>query len=236
MNERQVGADVRGWCFWGVGSSFWVALIVCFMGRGCGKAYGQEDLDPPVVQGVSLAGPISTARSDAWVPFTVEATDNLSGVNAVYVYLISPLGDITRKKGAGRRDIVAGDNKSGMWQGWVRIPQYSQIGDWSLMRVEAKDYVGNISAYDAGDIQANGWGATISNTNSPKFKQRDFPQDDYGTNRPPGSPTRLVANGATGNRAESAGVAVSAPFNPALVFTFLAACVVCAFTGRRLRR
>ncbi len=121
--------------------------------------YAGPDTTPPVLKGFSLStDTVDTSAAPASVDFTVEATDDLSGLAAASpsfrLPAAGPQGN-TWALGAGSR-LAAGTIFDGTWGGQVDLPEDARRGVYAVEGLELRDRAGNSVTYERSELEAMG--------------------------------------------------------------------------------
>jgi hypothetical protein len=123
---------------------------------------GGIDTKPPELKSISVVGSVNATKAGQYVEVKLSATDNLSGVYAVVIELISPQGNqtivqslyttapTTRYKVSELMGIPRYGNSSGEFN------IDSQPGTWSVYAVYIADLAGNEAVYDQAQLAALG--------------------------------------------------------------------------------
>ncbi len=135
----------------------------------------QPDTTPPQLTSFSFTpSAVNTSAADQIITFNLGLTDDLSGVNfgcgfyCYYtVYLTSPSG----KQWQGLVNYyvtqVSGTPLSGVWQGQITMPRYSEPGNWQVNFMTLEDNANNFSYLYTSNLQAMGFPTTIAVTSNP---------------------------------------------------------------------
>jgi uncharacterized repeat protein (TIGR01451 family) len=144
---------------------------------------GVQDVEPPRVESFDFEPKtINTSESSQVVTFTINLTDDLSGVgeDSLYVQFRSPSGEqVVEVLTHPSESLVGGNGTKGVYQFTVTLPQYSEGGTWTLERVWIDDGVGNTVDLDLGDMASQGFPTeivveSISDTTPPDVESFDF--------------------------------------------------------------
>ncbi len=99
------------------------------------------------------------------VTATLQVTDDLSGVNYMYVYFQSPSGQY-QDQYLSSFDRIAGTQFDGAYQADVEIPQFSEAGTWQAY-VYVYDAVGNYSYISTSALADGGFATDLTVTSTP---------------------------------------------------------------------
>jgi hypothetical protein len=111
------------------------------------KVYATEDVNPPVLHDIWVTP--SVINDGEKVTFYANVTDDLSGVEVVDGLVESP---------SGKNKLFIGEynSSSGLWEGNVTIPQYTENGTWILRSLRCSDLKHNQREYYYGvDFDTN---------------------------------------------------------------------------------
>ena len=120
-----------------------------------------EDLHPPTLQSLHFPNPVAdTSYGPALIPYTVEFSDAVSGVDSIQIDLTPPSGGkaITSFKKADQH-LSEGTVNSGKRQAMFEVPRFIEEGDW---KVSARlwDKAGHLIRYGHGTSQPLPSGST----------------------------------------------------------------------------
>ena len=108
-----------------------------------------EDTTPPRLQSVSIP---SRARQGETIEVAVKATDDLSGISAVYIY-------VQRANGTPYSGTINPAQYNEQRKCYIEhfdVNQYDKLGSWKVTRVTIVDVVGNSANYvSPNDFQAD---------------------------------------------------------------------------------
>jgi hypothetical protein len=119
--------------------------------------YSGPDTTAPVLKGFSISpDAVDTSGGPVSVDYTVEATDDLSGVDVAWPVFrlasVEPLGNTwTFSRGAS---LSSGTIFDGNWEGHVPLPAHAREGVYPVEEVELRDRAGNHVSYDRGELEA----------------------------------------------------------------------------------
>lgn len=144
------------------------ALIAVLLSMLCSPAAAQNvsDATAPAVSGGNFsASAVDTTNGAQSITVTLDATDDLSGVNYLYVYLRTTA---TSQPGSTTNvycyvgHLESGTRTDGTFSGTCTFPQYTQSGTWFAYQVYAYDMVGNNRYYYDGGNPLTFISGTIS--------------------------------------------------------------------------
>jgi hypothetical protein len=118
-----------------------------------------SDSTAPQVSNISFSNTsVDTTSGAQSVTMSVDATDDLSGVNYAYVYLettsTSQPYNYYSSTSCYVYNLQSGSRTSGTFTGTCSFPQYSQSGTWFVYEVVIYDMVGNYRVYYTSDLQS----------------------------------------------------------------------------------
>jgi hypothetical protein len=121
--------------------------------------YSGPDTTPPVLKGFSIApDSVDTSGGPATIDYTVEASDDLSGVEiavpAFRTVPAEPLGNTwIFSYGA---QLVSGTIFDGGWEGHVPLPAHARQGVYPVERLDLRDRAGNEVSYERSELETMG--------------------------------------------------------------------------------
>ncbi|MCD6204945.1 MAG: hypothetical protein J7L22_04725, partial [Candidatus Marinimicrobia bacterium] len=123
--------------------------------------FAQEDVTPPTLTGFSFTpDAVDVTSGPATVTFTVNATDDISGLSSVTIYLESPSYLYCSS--------CSGNFESGIlegtYTGTLTIRQYSEAGEWKVNYILLNDIVGNHYVYYTSELETMGFPTTLNVT------------------------------------------------------------------------
>ena len=123
--------------------------------------FAQEDVTPPTLTGFSFTpDAVDVTSEPATVTFTVNATDDISGLKNCRIYFVSPIGV--------QGEMRDGNFKRGVLDGTVTITitieQYAEAGDWKVDYIRLKDIVHNSHIYWTGELETMGFPTILTVT------------------------------------------------------------------------
>ena len=128
-----------------------LAAVTLVLPAIAGAQPNVSDETAPVVTQISFATPaVDTTSGSQNVTVTVTATDDLSGVNYMYVYLqtlANSQPDNNRSTSCFVSSLASGTRTNGTFTGTCSFQQYSQSGTWYVYYVDTNDMVGNNRQY-----------------------------------------------------------------------------------------
>ncbi|RKY55819.1 MAG: hypothetical protein DRP96_11990 [Candidatus Neomarinimicrobiota bacterium] len=121
--------------------------------------FAQEDVTPPTLTGFSFTpDAVDVTSGPATVTFTVNATDDISGLSSVTIYLESPSYLYCSS--------CSGNFESGIlegtYTGTLTIRQYSEAGEWKVNYILLNDIVGNNYRYYTSELETMGFPTTLN--------------------------------------------------------------------------
>ena len=123
---------------------------------------GSSDVAAPVLTGFSVSAvSMDTNSGPVTIDATLQVTDDLSGVQQVYVQLFSPAVEGTPV--TGYATLTSGTTLDGTWQASVTLPQYAAGGQWAL-RVGLTDLAGNTRTITSSALAADGFPSVVQDT------------------------------------------------------------------------
>jgi len=137
-----------------LGLAFKLSLLAILLSRYPARAQ-VSDTTPPKLAGLSLSPmTVDVSVSPQPIAISVDATDDLAGVSSVEITVTSSSG---KQNQFALLSLMAGDNLSGIWQGALSIPQFSEAGPWQVKSVAVRDAVGNTTLSDNSTLRATGF-------------------------------------------------------------------------------
>ncbi len=128
----------------------------------CGTGNVTEDTTPPVLESVAFTpDAVDVTAGSETITFTIDYSDEISGVFRVYLSVVSPSG------GQGENKYFwpeAGDTQITYD---MEIAQFSESGDWVINNLTLLDNVGNSDSYHANNMYGNwnsAWPTTFNVT------------------------------------------------------------------------
>jgi len=103
-----------------------------------------SDTKPPSLEGFSFAPTaVDVSAGQQLVAVSAHVTDDLSGTASVIAFFRSPTGVQQLQIGLGR---ASGNGLDGIYTGNLVVPQFSEIGTWTVLSVQVVDATGNFSS------------------------------------------------------------------------------------------
>lgn len=138
-----------------------LSLALVLVARG--PVFAQDsDTTPPALTSMTLVTPsIDVTLGPQVVTFHLSATDDLSGIQSVGVYLTSPTS-AQSAQGYGYWWSPTGPVLDGALDVAVTIPRYAQAGVWTVNSVTLWDSAGNHSTYPGSVLAAAGYPTTVT--------------------------------------------------------------------------
>ncbi len=124
---------------------------------------GAGDAAAPQLAGLDVSpAQIDTSQSAKDVTFTVQATDNLSGVDpaASEVEVFSPAG---APRGSSSLELVAGSPTDGSYEATITVPRLAVQGDWTVALTLADD-AGNSHHFSSAALVSGGFPGSFEQT------------------------------------------------------------------------
>jgi len=152
--------------------TFLAGVVVTLLALPASVATAQNvsDSTGPQVSAVTFStSAVDTTAGSQNVTATVSATDDLSGVNYIYLYLqttSSSQPNNARSTSCYVGNLQSGTRTNGVFTGTCTFPQYSQSGTWYVYQAYAYDNVGNYRSYYDGGAQLSFANQTISVTSA----------------------------------------------------------------------
>jgi chitodextrinase len=120
----------------------------------------EEDVTPPELVDFNFTPTeIDTSGGPQEVTVTLQVTDDLSGVNYMWVRFGSPSGE---HSAFAYPELTSGDEFNGTWTGVAEFAQYSELGTWTV-GAKVQDAVGNQQLYSEEDLEALGYNIYLEN-------------------------------------------------------------------------
>lgn len=138
-----------------------------------------QDVTPPqLVSFTFVPLSIDTSVSSAQVEFTVDATDDLSGVSRVRVTFDDPTGTTQQNK-TGYGILVSGTPINGQWKGTIIFPQYGAEGTWIVHSVVIWDEVGNYFSFGTDELKSRGFPTELGVSSNPDVTPPELISFDF---------------------------------------------------------
>ena len=120
-----------------------------------------SDLRPPSLVGYTFTPAVVDVSAQGQpVTFTVQLSDDLSGIGWAHISLVSPSGQYNAK--ATSSQPFSGDALSGTFQCIAWLPQYAEAGEWSVNTFSANDRIGNSQTWYRDELAALGMPLTLT--------------------------------------------------------------------------
>lgn len=139
-----------------------IILILFALNTNAQTASGLTDTTPPTLVGFDFFPKfVDVTTDDAEVHFTVEATDDLSGIQQIEVTFRSPsFGQSVN----GSLWIWSSGELHVQDSGVITIPKFSEAGDWEVSHISLRDQTGNNQYIDSFTLQSLGLPSTLGVT------------------------------------------------------------------------
>ncbi len=156
------------------------SLVVCDSNSNCVSFYtadlmaagfdyefeivnAQVDVSPPQLTSLVISpSTVNVSPSAEMVTFTIQANDDLSGIQYVFSGINLPNGNSQ----SFNASLISGTVLNGTWQGTFTVPQYSQPGIASVS-LSLCDSLANCITYYNADLMTNGFDHEFEITNLP---------------------------------------------------------------------
>lgn len=127
---------------------------------------GTTDTEAPVLEDITIptGTVVDTSAGSAEVELIVNVSDNLSGIDSMLVTFASPSESQDIDVFINSNDLISGTNLDGTYQGIVEIPQFSELGVWTLESVFIDDKTGNIEFLQQQELTNFGFNPTFTVT------------------------------------------------------------------------
>jgi len=133
------------------------SLLIAF------SAQAVDDTTPPNLLGLDFTPKVVDVSDDSQaVTFTIQLTDDLSGIDYASLYLGSPSG--ARGFGPIFFDPISGDTLSGTMQDVIWVPQFTENGNWLIEYAHAYDVAGNVHFWEQDELRTMGIPVTLTVT------------------------------------------------------------------------
>ncbi len=109
------------------------------------------DIKPAQLKKISVAAKVDASRRNAQIPVSLLAVDNLSGVDSIYVVLMSPTGQTVSGSWSSAYDTTRSEVQIG-----VNMSGVSDNGEWRVHSVSVSDANGNYTSYDEATLATMG--------------------------------------------------------------------------------
>jgi hypothetical protein len=133
-----------------------------------GAALAVEDVTAPVLESLSVSpASVDTSGASAEITVTARITDDLSGFSSsswLYAYFRSPSGDKQFGIGLPGDDLISGTPLDGVYETTRSLPQFSELGTWTLVEVNLRDAAGNRKYWSEAELAAAGYDLSFTQT------------------------------------------------------------------------
>jgi hypothetical protein len=126
-----------------------------------------DSTGPQLTNEALTPGSVDVRTTSKAVKFTVKATDDLSGVGSVTVYVQSPTAGSTSRNGVAALKRTSGTALNGTWTGKVTIPRYTNSGKWTISFLFLRDRAGNATYVSTADLNNGGFPSTFNVQSNP---------------------------------------------------------------------
>ncbi|MGA8433174.1 MAG: hypothetical protein WB729_25355, partial [Candidatus Sulfotelmatobacter sp.] len=127
-------------------------------------AFAVQDKNPPVLTSFTYSPQsVDVTNAPATFNVTIQATDDLSGVNYIGVTWVSPS---RLNSTGGGLNLSSGTNLNGTWTETFTVPQFVEPGTWTIGQMTLVDNAGNYKYYYQSDLQALGYPTTLQVTST----------------------------------------------------------------------
>jgi hypothetical protein len=124
---------------------------------------GQGDTVPPdLIRLRFKPTKIDTANAPKTVKVGVHVTDQPAGLAQAQLRFLSPSGGQFADAVFDASNLTSGDEFDGRYADTVTFPRFSEQGTWVIQYVYLRDQATNTSNLQAADLQAKGFGVTLS--------------------------------------------------------------------------
>lgn len=113
---------------------------------------GTGDTDAPRTGVVVATTSVNTALGDSDVEVNVDVTDDLSGVESVFITLLGPGNQLIQD---GNATLVSGNNLFGSYLKVLMLPRYAPMGTWKVM-AQLRDQAGNTRTLEIAAVEQTG--------------------------------------------------------------------------------
>ncbi len=137
--------------------------VACLV-LGAALAARAQDTIPPVLVTYSFApASADVTSSDTLLTGSIQATDNLSGLQAAFLAFYSPSGN-SRVDCHSSLGSYSGTLTAGTFTCMGVIPRYIETGQWRLQFLSISDMAGNTATYVRDQLAAMGFPTTLTLT------------------------------------------------------------------------
>ncbi|MFC2156874.1 PKD domain-containing protein [Acidobacteriota bacterium] len=115
-----------------------------------------SDVTPPDLHEFDFSpSKISVVSGPQDVPFTFKLTDDFSGFIRGSCVLQSPSGQQGQSLHFfDPEHLISGDNRDGIYESMLTIPQFSELGVWHIIQISLLDKVGNVHLFLEEELEA----------------------------------------------------------------------------------
>ncbi len=125
---------------------------------------GQDVIPPTLVAFDFTPKSVDTTNSSREITLTAHVTDNLSGLNFLFVQFKGPTTNQYLSVWFQAAQRISGSAQDGFYQTVATLPAYSEYGTWSIVSVEMRDDLGNDAFFGSpSEVAALGFPATFTN-------------------------------------------------------------------------
>ena len=139
-------------------SAFMLTLVACILAQ---TACAQDAKPPNLISFDFAPKSVDTSTSSKEITVTAHLIDDLSGVDTIQTRFRSPSGNQIADAGFWSPGLVSGDELDGIYEGKLKLPQYSEQGTWEIEYILLIDNVGNTKWLDKDDATAMGLPTTF---------------------------------------------------------------------------
>jgi len=135
-------------------ANFWMGSTINSLGSY--PAADSEDASPPALVDFSFTpSTVDVSSGPATVQVTIHATDDVSGIDYVSSYFISPSGE--QRVYFSTRNLVSGTINDGVYSDTMTVPQFSEAGTWATERICLRDNLVKDNCIYTSELQAAGF-------------------------------------------------------------------------------
>jgi hypothetical protein len=166
--DSATGADGTARAEWTLGlqvGTFAVSAAVTGVPPVSFTATSMADTVAPQVSGFALTpAALDVTQAEDTVTFTVQASDNASGIAVVWIIVRKPDGSVPGA--CGTLEPASGSRTDGTWECRFIIPKSAMQGEWTIDGIEVQDRVLNDRRYTSAELTAAGFPTSITVTSA----------------------------------------------------------------------
>jgi hypothetical protein len=122
------------------------------------------DTTPPTLTSLSLPTNVNLSVANPTATFTVDATDDLSGVNSVVIFLDRGLSITQFGNTSVQQGFLLQQNPDGSFSTTLDLSPNTSAGTYHITDIQVQDKSGNLHDYQASNLTALGIGTSFNFT------------------------------------------------------------------------